>query len=138
MDTIATFLSLLRPTESLLQFVALGSLAIVTLYVAGNEVIRHRSRIPGLKGPKGWPVVGNLLDILSNAPLKYQEWAKEYGSVFQVQLGNTTVVVVGSAKAARALWISHAQALSSRPITYTFHKVSRLSTARTVYLSPTS
>ncbi|KAI8958662.1 cytochrome P450 [Daldinia sp. FL1419] len=118
------------------QSLIIGTLLALLLYLVGNEVIRSRSRIPGLKGPRGIPVFGNLIDIWSNAALKYQEWAKVYGDVYQVQLGNTTVVVVNSATTAKELFVSNSQALSSRPITYTFHKVASGTTGLTIGTSP--
>ncbi|KAI0011137.1 cytochrome P450 [Xylariaceae sp. FL0662B] len=125
-----------RIVEYVFQSVVLGSLIALVLYVFGNEIIRRRARIPGLKGPPGWPILGNLLDIRSNAATKYQQWAKKYGDVYQVQLGNTCVVVVNSAAAAKTLFISNSQALSSRPITYTFHKVASSPAGLTIGTSP--
>ncbi|KAI0834674.1 3-hydroxyphenylacetate 6 hydroxylase [Hypoxylon sp. FL0890] len=122
--------------ENLLQSIVVGVVAAVFLYLVVNEVIRSRSRIPGLNGPKGWPVVGNLVDIWSNAAVKYQEWTKEYGDVYQVMLGNTRVVVVNGAHAAKTLFSSNSQALSSRPITYTFHKVAATTAGLTIGTSP--
>ncbi|KAI1767859.1 3-hydroxyphenylacetate 6 hydroxylase [Hypoxylon sp. FL1150] len=110
-------------TEHFIQSLIIGSLIALALYIVGNEIIRSRARVPGLNGPAGWPVVGNLHDIRLNAALKFQEYAKRYGDVYQVQLGNTCVVVVNSAAAAKTLFISNSQALSSRPMTYTFHKL---------------
>ncbi|KAI1390793.1 cytochrome P450 [Hypoxylon trugodes] len=120
----------------LLQASILGSLAVAFLYLIGNEIIRSRARISGLKSPKGWPLVGNLLDIWENAALKYQEWAKEYGDVYQVMLGNTAVVVVNSSAAAKTLFMSNSQALSSRPIAYTFHKIASSTSGLTIGTSP--
>ncbi|KAI1415414.1 3-hydroxyphenylacetate 6 hydroxylase [Hypoxylon sp. FL1857] len=122
--------------ENTFQSIVLGLLALLLVYLIANEVIRSRSRIPGLNGPKGWPVVGNLLDIWSNAALKYQEWAHEYGDVYQVMLGNTCVVVVNGAQTAKTLFSSNSQALSSRPITYTFHKVASTTAGLTIGTSP--
>lgn len=108
-----------HPVETLL-----ASLPILFLtYVVLNEVVRYQARVPGMKGPPGLPLIGNLLSIRQNAAAKYKEWSKTYGDVYQVQMGNVPVVVVNSAKAAKALWVGQSQALSSRPITYTFHKV---------------
>lgn len=135
MESIA-FLSRQRLVECHWQSVFIGSLVVIVLCILGNEVVRSRARIPGLKGPRGWPIVGNLLDIRSNAALKYQEWAKVYGDVYQVQLGNTCVVIVSTASAAKTMFISNSQALSSRPITYTFHKVASSSAGLTIGTSP--
>ncbi|KAI0392375.1 3-hydroxyphenylacetate 6 hydroxylase [Xylariaceae sp. FL0594] len=106
----------------LLWQLLLSPLVTLVLYVIVNEYVRATARIPGLKGPRGWPLFGSLLDVRNNAAIKYQEWAKMYGDVYQVQLGNTNVVVVNSAAAAKVLFQTSSQALSSRPVTYTFHK----------------
>ena len=122
MESITSFLGQTL-VGSLLQYVVFGGILTFSLYLIGNEIVRYRARISGLKGPRGLPIVGNLFDIYSNASIKYQEWAKEYGDVYQVQLGNTGVVVVNSAATAKTLFMSNSQALSSRPMAYTFHKV---------------
>lgn len=103
--------------------VVLGSLVSLTLWLIGTERARLRARIPGLKGPRGWPIIGNYFDIVGNAALKYEEWGKTYGDVYQVQLGSTTVVLVNTATAAKTIFLSNSHAVSSRPVTYTFHKV---------------
>jgi 3-hydroxyphenylacetate 6-hydroxylase len=93
------------------------------IYVFINELIRSNARISNLRGPSGLPLIGNIRDIKVNASEKYREWAKKYGPVYQIQLGNIPIVVVNSAAAARHIFGSNAQALSSRPEFYTFHKV---------------
>ncbi|KAI1100265.1 3-hydroxyphenylacetate 6 hydroxylase [Jackrogersella minutella] len=137
-DPLEPIRALLRHkhVDSLLQSTIVSTIVIFSIYLVGNEIVRSRSRIPGLKGPRGWPVVGNLVDIWSNAAVKYQEWAKTYGDVYQVMLGNTCVVVVNGAQAARSLFMSNSQALSSRPITYTFHKVASTTAGLTIGTSP--
>ncbi|KAI1825254.1 3-hydroxyphenylacetate 6 hydroxylase [Xylaria intraflava] len=117
------------------QFI-LGGLVSFALWLIGNEFARLRTRIPGLTGPKGWPIVGNYLDVLREPAMQYGTWAKQYGDVYQVQLGNTTLVVVNSAAAAKAIFSSNSQALSSRPVTYTFHKVAANTTGLTIGTSP--
>lgn len=103
--------------------VALPPLLLLA-YILVNEVARYRARVPGMRGPPGLPLIGNLASIQTNATATYKDWARTYGDVYQVQMGNVPVVVVNSARAARALWVGQSQALSSRPVTYTFHKVS--------------
>lgn len=101
----------------------IGFLVILFCYVILYEAHRYRVRVKGLRGPPGWPIVGNIWDIRKLAAQKYVEWSKKYGDVYQVQLGHTPVVVVNSAAAAKKLWLSNSQALASRPQAYTFHKV---------------
>ena len=110
------------------QSLALLSTAIPLLYVIANEFLRYRSRVSGLRGPPGLPLIGNLWQIRKNAAEKYRVWAKAYGPVFQIQLGNVPVVVVNTAAAAKVLFGQNSQAMSSRPEFYTFHKVHHFQT----------
>ena len=93
------------------------------LYVILNEFIRDAARVKGMKGPRGLPLIGNLAQIRKDAAEQYRLWSKKHGAVYQIQLGNIPVVVVNSAASAKVLFGQNAQALSSRPETYTFHKV---------------
>ncbi|TLD15656.1 uncharacterized protein PgNI_00700 [Pyricularia grisea] len=111
---------------------------LIVLYLVINEIIRAKSRIKGLSGPRGLPLIGVLWDIRTNAAEQYRSWAKLYGDVYQVQLGNVTVVVVNSAEAARTLFGHNSQALSSRPEFYTFHKVLSDTAGTTIGTSPYS
>ena len=106
------------------QQLVTGLAVIPLLYILINELIRNNVRIPQLKGPRGLPLIGNLYQIRVNAAEQYRKWSKKYGGVYQIQLGNIPIVVVNTAEAAKVLFGQHAQALSSRPEFYTFHKVS--------------
>lgn len=104
------------------------SLAVVAvlvplLYVVFNEFTRASVRVKGIHGPRGLPLIGNLAQIRKNAAEQYRLWSKQYGSVYQIQLGNVPVVVINSAASAKSIFGQNAQALSSRPEFYTFHKV---------------
>jgi len=97
--------------------------AVPVTYVLLNEFVRRSVRVKGFTGPPNWPLVGNIPDINFNAAEKYREWSKTYGDVYQIQLGNVPVIVVNSAEAARKIFGQNSQALSSRPVFWTFHKV---------------
>lgn len=98
-------------------------IGIPLTYVLVNEYIRCSARVKGFSGPPNWPLVGNIPDIKFNAAEKYRQWSKVYGDVYQIQLGNVPVIVVNSAEAARKIFGQNSQALSSRPVFWTFHKV---------------
>lgn len=123
---IAEGLSLInsRTVEHPLQSLSIFAFAVPIIYFFVNEFIRASARIPGFKGPRGLPLIGNLAQIRENAAEQYRIWSKTYGPVYQIQLGNIPVIVVNSAAAAKALFGHNAQALSSRPEFYTFHRVS--------------
>ncbi|KAK2593075.1 hypothetical protein QQS21_009205 [Conoideocrella luteorostrata] len=108
------------------------------IYIVANELIRYNARISGIKGPIGLPLIGNLWDIRVNAAEKYREWARTFGDVYQIQLGNIPVVVINSAAAGRAIFGQNAQAMSSRPEFYTFHKVLSDTAGTTIGTSPYS
>ncbi|KAK6221795.1 cytochrome P450 [Colletotrichum tabaci] len=124
--------------DHVLQSTALSLLLIPLIYVIANEFIRSKARIAKLDGPRGLPLIGNLLDIRVNAAEQYRKWAKTFGPVYQIQLGNVPVVVVNSSAAAKALFGQNAQALSSRPEFYTFHKVLSDTAGTTIGTSPYS
>lgn len=122
---IASALSALQSTalESPWRSLAVVSILVPVLYVILNEFTRASVRVKGLSGPRGLPLIGNLAQIRKNAAEQYRLWSKTHGSVYQIQLGNVPVVVINSAASAKAIFGQNAQALSSRPEFYTFHKV---------------
>jgi 3-hydroxyphenylacetate 6-hydroxylase len=109
--------------DGILVQLAAGFILIPALYVIINEFVRRKARIPALQGPPGLPLIGNLHQIRTNAAEQYRKWAKSYSGVYQIQLGNVPVVVVNTAASAKVIFGQNAQALSSRPEFYTFHKV---------------
>ncbi|OHW98760.1 cytochrome p450 [Colletotrichum incanum] len=108
---------------SFIKLLVLPLSALLTAYVILNEFIRLSSRIPRLPGPWGYPLLGSLPSIEGRVNSdEYRKWTGIYGDVFQLQLGNTTAVVVNSAAAARALFITQREATNGRPIFYVLHK----------------
>lgn len=124
---IATALSAFQDglIQSPWHSLAIAVLALPLVYVVLNEFVRSSARVQGIKGPTGLPLIGNLAQIRTNAAEQYRIWSKQFGPVYQIQLGNIPVVVVNSAASAKILFGQNAQALSSRPEFYTFHKVSQ-------------
>jgi cytochrome P450 len=52
-------------------------------------------RIQDLPGPKGWPVVGNLLQVKPDQMhLKMASWAGEFGRLYQVRFGPIHALIV--------------------------------------------
>jgi hypothetical protein len=95
------------------------------LYLLVNEIIRYTARNHDFTGPPNRFLVGNLPDIANNASETLRKWAEKYGDVYEMQLGNVPVIVVNSAAAAKELFGTKGHVLNSRPVFYTFHKVSR-------------
>ncbi|KAI1407142.1 cytochrome P450 [Hypoxylon sp. FL1857] len=109
-------------SKSLQHLISVSIIGLL-IYLIQNEINRYRSRIKDLPGPRGWPVVGNLFQHRDVIPAEtYRRWSLKYGPVFQVQLGNTTAVVINSTRAAKQLFLGQSHAMNSRPTFYVFHK----------------
>ncbi|KAL0937396.1 3-hydroxyphenylacetate 6 hydroxylase [Colletotrichum truncatum] len=110
-------------TDRPIEFLSKGLAVTLLVYVIVNEVFRSKARLSTFNGPRGFPLIGNLYQVRHDAAEKYREWSKEFGAVYQVQLGNIPVLVVNSAAAAKVILGHNSQAVASRPELYTFHKV---------------
>ncbi|CZR47388.1 uncharacterized protein FPRO_08762 [Fusarium proliferatum ET1] len=88
-----------RPCQTAVTTVLASFLA----YIVINEYVARSARLAAFDGPKRLPIVGNLHQLRSNAAEKYRQWAKTYGPVYQIQLGNIPILLVNSASAARTL-----------------------------------
>lgn len=115
---------------------SLAPLLLFVVYILINEFVRASARVKGFNGPTGFPLIGNLQAVRVNAAEQYRKWAKTYGDVYQIQLGNVPVIVVNSAESARKIFGQNSQALSSRPVFYTFHKVLSNTAGTTIGTSP--
>lgn len=84
--------------------------------------IHDRTDIPKIKGiPEipGVPILGNLAQLGNNHAKTAQEWAKKYGPVFQVRMGNRRIIFANTFDSVRNLWITNQSALISRPTLHT-------------------
>ncbi|KAJ8467250.1 hypothetical protein OPV22_029802 [Ensete ventricosum] len=95
------------------------------LYVVGAAVVaavwwRCCSRTPeGLPpGPPGWPVVGNLFQvILERRPFMYvvRDLRKRYGPIFTMRMGQRTLIIVTSADLIHEALVQRGPLFASRP-----------------------
>lgn len=75
-----------------------------------------RTDVPKIKGlPEipGWPIFGNLIELGDNHALTAAKWAKRYGPVFQVRMGNRRIVFANTFDSVKNLWITNQSALIS-------------------------
>ncbi|KAF2093039.1 cytochrome P450 [Rhizodiscina lignyota] len=99
----------------------------------------NRTDTPKVKGiPEipGWPLFGSLIELGANHAKVAQNWAKKYGPVFQVRMGNKRIIWANSFDSVKQLWINNQSALISRPTLHTFHTVVSSSQGFTIGTSP--
>jgi len=82
--------------------------------------ISRRHRIPtGLKplpGPKGYPIIGAVPDVPEkNGFIKFADWGKEYGPIYQVNLAGDNHVWISTDEIAKELLSKKAAIYSDRP-----------------------
>ncbi|KAI0495184.1 hypothetical protein KFK09_025334 [Dendrobium nobile] len=69
-------------------------------------------------GPRGWPVVGNLFQIiLQNRPFIYivRDLRRVYGPIFTLRMGQRTLIIISSSDLIHSALIRHGPLFSSRP-----------------------
>ncbi|KAF2717735.1 putative P450 monooxygenase [Polychaeton citri CBS 116435] len=93
-------------------------------------------KIRNLPEVSGVPLFGNLLQLGSDHAKVAQRWARKYGPVFQVRMGNKRIVFANTFDSVRDLWITNQSALISRPTLHTFHTVVSSSEGFTIGTSP--
>ncbi|KAI0070899.1 cytochrome P450 [Panus rudis PR-1116 ss-1] len=73
---------------------------LIPIGVACLHIRSHR-RLPLPPGPRGYPIVGNLLNIPRLKPwLTFKDWCNVYGDVVYLNLPMRPTIILGSAKAA--------------------------------------
>ncbi|KAM0937871.1 putative flavonoid 3'-monooxygenase [Dioscorea sansibarensis] len=77
-----------------------------------NSKAHHRPLPPG---PKGWPMLGNLLQLGSKPHEALHALSKTYGPLFRLQFGSVTVVVASSVEVASQFLRTHDANFSNRP-----------------------
>ncbi|VBB86158.1 Putative cytochrome P450 E-class, group I [Podospora comata] len=102
-----------------MAFALLLLLATVVALVAVHRYL-NRQKLPAgvrpLPGPRGIPFIGRVHDIPENASwLKFYEWSKEYGAIYQMEIFGTVHVWISSEKVAHDLLSKRALIYSDRP-----------------------
>ncbi|TFK48005.1 cytochrome P450 [Heliocybe sulcata] len=95
----------------------LPALAIVILLTAWLFSSRsRRGRLPLPPGPKGLPLIGNLLDFPAKFQwLTFDKWHEQYGDIVYLNLAGQSLVILGSPEATSAFFDQKSGVYSDRP-----------------------
>jgi hypothetical protein len=85
-------------------------LGLVVLYAALCYPASSNRRLP--PGPRGYPIIGNILDLRSAQWLKFAEWRKEYGQFLLTHTHTLSLSVLSWTHSEVAFWGPN-QAMSS-------------------------
>lgn len=87
----------LRPLSSLSLFTRVDiGIFVIAATVLFTVYLRQRNRDPYPPGPKGLPIIGNILDIPEKKPwVAYRDWSRKMGRLFYLTCGRalTTLAV---------------------------------------------
>ncbi|KAI0791938.1 cytochrome P450 [Abortiporus biennis] len=77
-------------------------------------VVRSSTKKPYPPGPKGYPIIGNLLDLNTDPWRLFANLADKYGEIFHLDVVGQHIVVLNSLEAATEVLDRHSSATSSR------------------------
>ncbi|KAI5361638.1 Putative cytochrome P450 [Septoria linicola] len=90
-------------------------LSIVFVVVLYRRIVVKDS-LPLPPGPKGYPIVGNTLQIpKEHAWRQYLKWSKMFGPVYSLNIAGSTFIIISSYEAAHELLNKRAANSSDRP-----------------------
>nr|BAK09449.1 cytochrome P450 [Postia placenta] len=94
-----------------------GLLILAVAFALGARwvISRPKSKAPYPPGPRGLPLIGNLLQLDSECWHIFTEWKKTYGPIVYLNIGGQPVVVLNTHKVAGDLLDRRATNYSDRP-----------------------
>ncbi|KAJ7138330.1 cytochrome P450 [Mycena epipterygia] len=93
---------------------ALALLAAILFRRAHDN--RNPQNLPLPPGPKGWPIIGNLLEMPRETPwIKFEEWSRIFGPIYTVSVMGQRSVVISDPVISKDLLESRAAMSSDRP-----------------------
>ncbi|KAF8648401.1 hypothetical protein AX16_006310 [Volvariella volvacea WC 439] len=92
---------------------AFTSIAILVAFLIASKTFSRKKLPPG---PKGLPLIGNVLDMPKSMPwITFAEWGKQYGDMTYISLFGRPWLIVNSFPVAVDLLEKHGSIYSNRP-----------------------
>ncbi|EKM56473.1 uncharacterized protein PHACADRAFT_253615, partial [Phanerochaete carnosa HHB-10118-sp] len=96
---------------------AVAILAILLALFLKASVTRYKQRARYPPGPKGLPIIGNVLEMpKTHEWLTFASWSEQYGDIIYLSLLGQPMVILNSAKDAVALLDKRSNIYSDRPV----------------------
>ncbi|PYI04566.1 cytochrome P450 [Aspergillus sclerotiicarbonarius CBS 121057] len=97
---------------------SVAAVFVLIIYALLNGPRRdsNGNRIP--KGPWGLPILGSFPFLTKYPELTLDYWARRYGALYSIWLGNQLLVIVSDPKIAKELMVTHGNVFSSRKESY--------------------
>ncbi|KAG6908101.1 hypothetical protein DXG01_006138 [Tephrocybe rancida] len=91
--------------------------ALVGVFILGILARRGMQREPLPPGPRGYPLIGNVLDLPSTKQwLTFTEWGKQYGEIVSITVFGQPIIVLNSVKIANDMLDKKSNIYCDRPI----------------------
>ncbi|KAG1879760.1 cytochrome P450 [Suillus subluteus] len=82
-----------------------------------KQVLIKKNPAPYPPGPRGWPLIGNVLDMPRIKPwLTFTEWGKKYGDITHVEVLGWHIILLNSVKTAMEMMDRKSILYSDRPV----------------------
>ncbi|TQE05165.1 hypothetical protein C1H46_009144 [Malus baccata] len=99
---------------------AVAALSLLFLFSVKALIFPNKnafSKLPSVPVVPGLPVVGNLLQLKEKKPYKtFTRWAEEYGPIYSIKTGATTMVVLSTADVAKEAMVTRYSSMSTRKL----------------------
>lgn len=109
-------LGIMAVTEILTAF-TISCLLLVAVKSFWHQVLPGSKRPPG---PRGYPLIGNILDMGKNPHLTLTQMSEKYGDVMLISLGTRPVLVLSGLATIRQALIKQGDEFVARPDLYSF------------------
>ncbi|KAG1745650.1 cytochrome P450 [Suillus lakei] len=82
-----------------------------------KQVVTKKNPAPYPPGPRGWPLIDNVLDMPRIKPwLTFTEWGKKYGDITHIEVLGRHIMVLNSVKTTMEMLDNKGTLYSDRPI----------------------